>query len=297
MNFPAYLEVRELNSESTPVSCIPGGNSAAEVILGARDVPLDWAGVPSREEGGRPLVLNAEARWTFQGPQATVRGIGGSLTIQGKAGFKGADLNYIGASLAIGETENYFAGKGSADVKVPIFPPPATIKAKFRAGIFAGYACTIEPLKFVDKEVEKVLLNTGDFRGVYLEFGGSLSLADPLELDTPDGVPGCLLEIKAAITTALYYERGPRYGIIGARQKIGADIELLCLARVHADWELFAALDTADQLVFGGSANACVKVGICPLCAHTCGKVTIKGVFKDGGIDYFVDTDNPAFED
>jgi hypothetical protein len=42
MNFTAYMDIKELNSQSTALSCIPAGAPAAEVTLGARDVPLDW---------------------------------------------------------------------------------------------------------------------------------------------------------------------------------------------------------------------------------------------------------------
>jgi len=48
------MDIKELNSQSTALSCIPPGAPAAEVTLGAKDIPLDWLGVTS----GGPLTLN-----------------------------------------------------------------------------------------------------------------------------------------------------------------------------------------------------------------------------------------------
>jgi hypothetical protein len=272
MNFTAYLIIKELNSQSTPLSCIPAGGPAAEVTLGARDVPLDWLGVT----GGTPLTLSVAARWTLQ--ETAVLGIGGSFEVKGKAGFKGCSLNDFGASLAIGQTESYFAAKAGATVLVLGIP------VDFNAGIFAGKACSLDPLIFVDPEAQQVLNDPLGFSGVYLNFGGGLSLSDILF-----GTSSCLLDVRASIGTALYYQGGPRFGTIGGRQKTALDIDLLCVLSAHVDWAVFIVIDTSGQLTVGGSANVCGKIGICPVCVKGCKGVTVKGVVNDGGIDYFID--------
>jgi hypothetical protein len=275
MKFTAYMDIEELNSQSTPVSCIPAGDSAAEIRLGTQEVPLVWSGV-GFESGEKPRI-SLEARWTLQG--GWVRGVGGSMAISGNPQFKGCQMGEIGATLAAGEIENYFAGKARATVLILRVP------VKFQAGIFAGHACSTERLKFIDPEVEQVLGAPRDFSGVYLEYGGGLSLAEILF-----GKKGsCLFDIRAHITTALYYRGGPRLGTIGGRQKVSVDVDLTCALYGHADWASFLALDTAGQLTVGGSAKVCGKVGICPVCARGCKEVVIKGVINDGGIDYFVD--------
>ena len=38
-----------------------------------------------------------------------------------------------------------------------------------------------------------------------------------------------------------------------------------------------------------GSGEACGQIGPCPFCLHGCKTVTIKGVLKQSGIDYFLD--------
>ena len=40
LEFTAYMEIRELDSQSVALDCIPSGAPAAEIILGAADVPL-----------------------------------------------------------------------------------------------------------------------------------------------------------------------------------------------------------------------------------------------------------------
>jgi hypothetical protein len=163
-----------------------------------------------------------------------------------------------------------------------------TVPVDFRAGIFGGHACSLEPLKFVDTNVEQVVMAPGEFKGVYLEFGGGLSLSDIL-FDPPEGTPDCLLDIRAAITTAVYYRGGRRLGTIGGRQKVSVDVKLLCTLGGHADWASFVQLDEAKKLTVGGSAKACGTLGICPFCLEGCKEVVIKGVLTGGGVDYFVD--------
>jgi hypothetical protein len=273
MNFTAYLDIKELNSATTPISCIPPGAPAAEVIIGARDVSLDWLGVTP----GSPLKLSVEARWTLQ--SGTVLGVGGSFDVNGKIGFKGCSINDFGASLAFGQTENYFAAKAGATVLVLGIP------VDFTAGIFAGKACSLDPLKFVDPEVEDVLIvNATEFTGVYLQFGGGLSLSDILF-----GTSSCVLDVAAHVNGALYYQGGPRFGSIGGRQKVGVDVDLICIISASADWATAMRLDSVGKLTIQGQARLCGKIGACPFCLKACKSLKVTGIVTDGGIDYDID--------
>ena len=277
MNFNAYMDIKELTSQSVAVGCIPAGAPAAEVTLGAKNVPLNWAGVSSGQSA-QSLTLSAEARWTLQ--SGSVLGIGGTLIIGGNASIEGCQLKEIGATLAIGQTENYFAAK--VDATVPILGIPV----EMQAGFFAGHACSLDPLKFVDPEVEQVLLNKPvDFTGVYLEYGGGLSLSDLLGL----GGLGCVLNADASVSTAYYFQGGASLGTIGGRQKMAVDISLICVLSGHLDFAEFLALDTSGKLTVGASANVCGSIGPCPFCVSGCKGVTIKGVVSTHGIDYFID--------
>ena len=273
MNFTAYMDIKELNSATTPISCIPPGAPAAEVTIGARDVSLDWLGVTP----GEPLKLSVEARWTLQ--SGNVLGVGGMFEVDGKIGFKGCSINDFGATLAFGQTENYFAAKAGATVLVLGIP------VDFTAGIFAGRACSLDPLRFVDPEVEEVLIVKADeFTGLYLAFGGSLSLSDILF-----GGSSCVLDVGAHVNGALYYQGGPRFGSIGGRQKVGVDVSLICIISASADWATAMRLDSTGKLTIQGSARLCGKIGACPFCLKACKSLKVTGVVSDGGIAYDID--------
>ena len=273
MKFMAYMDIKELNSQSTALSCIPSGAPAAEVTLGAKDIPLDWLGV----SGGTPLTLSIEARWTLQ--SGAVLGVGGSLEVKGKVGFKGVSLNDFGASLAIGQLENYFAAKAGATVVILGIP------VDFTAGIFAGKSCSIDPLVFIDPEAPKVLIVAiSDFSGIYLQFGGGLSLSEILF-----GTSSCLLDIGANVTSALYYQGGPALGSIGGRQKITVNVDLICIISASAEWATAFRLDSIGRLTLQGEARLCGKIGWCPVCLKACKSLTVTGTIGDGGIDYEVD--------
>jgi len=273
LNFTAYLDIKELNSATTPLSCIPAGAPAAEVTIGARDVPLDWLGVT----GGAPLKLSLEARWTLQ--SGAVLGVGGLFEVKGKMGFKGGSVNDFGATLAFGATENYFAAKAGATITIIAIP------VDFTAGIFVGQACSLDPLRFVDPDVEQVLIvGPTEFAGVYLAFGGSLSLSEILF-----GTSSCFLDIAAHANYAVYYQGGSRFGSIGGRQEMGVDVELICIISASAEWATAFRADSAGIITVQGQARVCGKIGACPFCVKACKTLTVTGTLDDGGIDYEVD--------
>ena len=276
MSFNAYMDIKELNSQSAGVDCIPAGSPAAEITVGAQQVPLSWAGVDSGD-GSQSLTLSLEARWTQQ--SGSVIGIGGSLEIGGGPSFEGCSIKEIGASLAIGETENYFAAK--ADATIPILGIPVDMKA----GFFAGHACSLDPLKWVDPDVDKVLQNNpSDFTGVYVQYGGGMSLSDLLGISA-----GCVLDADASITTAYYWQGGASLGIIGGRQAMDVKLSLLCVLSGELSTAEFLAVDTSGSITVGGSADVCGSIGPCPFCISGCKGVTIKGTVSTHGVDYSVD--------
>lgn len=276
LDFTAYMEIRELDSQSVPLDCIPAGAPAAEIILGAADVPLKWPGVSAT---GVPLTLTVEARWTQQ--SNTVIGVGGLILIKGEAGFKGCTVKAIGATLAVGELEAYFAAKAAGTIL--IFGVPVDVQA----GLFAGKACTLTPILFVDPEADKVLGSPLGFTGVYVQFGGGLSLSEILF-----GVSNCFLDANATVSTAVFYEAGPSSGKLGMRQKIALELSLLCLIEGHADLTMFASAAFGPDgyvLILGGEANVCGELGYCPFCIEGCAGVAIRGEVRDGEIDYHLD--------
>jgi hypothetical protein len=272
MDFNAYMDIKELDSQTVPIDCVPAGAPAAEVTLGAKDIPLSWAGV---SPSGTPLTLTVEARWTLQ--SGSVLGIGGLFDIKGEAGFEGCSVKEIGATLSIGQVENYFGAKAAGSVNILGIP------VDVQAGLFAGHACTLDPLKFIDPEADQVLNNAVSFSGVYIEFEGGISLSEILGLGN-----SCFIDVEASETTALYWEGGPRFGTFGGRQKMAVDVSLLCIVSGHVDWATFIQL-TSGQLTLGASADVCGSIGPCPFCVSGCKGITVKGTLTTGGINYSID--------
>ncbi len=277
LDFTAYMEIRELDSQSVPKDCIPAGAPAAEIIIGAADVPLQWPGLISLS--GKPLTLTVEARWTQQ--SGNVLGVGGLVLIKGEIGFKGCSVREIGASMAFGDLETYFAARAAGTITIVGIP------VDINAGLFVGKACTLTPLLFVDPEAGKVLGDPLGFRGVYVQFGAGLSLSEILF-----GTSNCFLDAEVSVTSATYYSDGPRSGKLGMRQKLALDVSLICLIKGHADLSIYSSLEAGPdgfKLVLGGEANLCGEIGFCPFCVSGCVGMGIRGEVGDGGVDYSID--------
>jgi hypothetical protein len=273
MHFTAFLDIKELDSDNTPLDCIPAGAPAAEITVGALDVPLSWTGIPGK------LTLSIEGKWTVQ--SGNVLGVGGLIDIKGHVGFKGCSINEIGAAFAVGELENFFAAKAAGTITILGVP------VNVQAGLFAGHACSLDPLRFIDPEADKVLNHAAEFSGIYVAFGGDLSLSDILFNES-----SCALDITAGVTTATYYEGGPRSGKIGMRQKVSVDASLLCIISAHVDVALGTSVSVGPsglELVLTGEANVCGEIGYCPFCVEGCIGATLSGIVNDGGIDYSFD--------
>jgi hypothetical protein len=251
---------------------VPAGGPAAEVTIGAKGISLSWLGVTP----GSPLTLDVEARWTLQ--NGAVLGIGGSFEVRGKIGFKGCTINGFGASLAFGEIENYFAAKAAATVTILGVP------VNFTAGIFAGHACSLDPIRFIDPDVDKTLRTPGEFTGIYLQFSGGVSLSDIIF-----GSSSCVLDVTVEVGYSLYYKGGPRLGSLGGREHLKLNADLICLISGSAELGLFMELNSVGILTVGGDARLCVKIGSCPFCVKACAEVTIVGTVSEGGIDYSIE--------
>jgi hypothetical protein len=281
LNFNAYMEITELDSSTTPLDCIPAGDAAAEIKIGALDVPLDWTGI---SQPGKPMTVTLEAKWTQQ--NGNVLGVGGLLDIKGQIGFKGCSVDELGATLAIGAMENYFAAKAAGSINILGIP------VDLQAGVFVGKACSLDPLKLVDPECGQVLGNPAGFAGTYVAYGASLSLSEIVFRTS-----SCMLDIDASVSSALFYEGGAASQTVGMRQKMALDVSLLCLISGHVDWASFSSLQHRGSitdpygytLTLGSSANLCGKIGACPFCLEGCKGITIKGTVNTGGVDYYVD--------
>ncbi len=277
MNFDAYMEILELDSQSVPVDCIPAGAPAAEVTIGANNVKLDWASI---NPTGTPLTLSVAAKWTLQ--SGNVIGLGGDFDIKGEIGFDGCSVNEIGAALAFGEEENYFAAKVAGTVNILGVP------VDVQAGVFVGKACSLGPILFIDPEATNVLsLPPNEFAGIYLEFGAGLSLSQILF-----GESDCFLDLGVNVSYAVYYDQTSSEEQIGTRQTFGMDASLLCLISGNVTLTMFGTATHSSSgfdLEVGGDAQLCGSIGPCPFCITGCKDITVTGDIGPGGIAYHVD--------
>jgi hypothetical protein len=269
MDFNAFLEIKHVNSANTALSCIPAGSAAPDPTLGAAQLPRDWAGA------GAAYRMNIAARWNMQA--GSVYGVGGKFELTGNTQLKSISINYFGATLAIGEFENNFAARAAGTAQAGGYGMSAEV------GLFAGRTCRLDPLKLADPEVEQVLPNPASFTGIYLQFGGVFPLTQLLGIP-----PSCAFRADGYAKTTFFYQGGPRLGTFGGRQKVGLDIDLLCVLGGHIEYNAMLQA-SASELSLTGNAEACVELGVCPLCEDFCASITVKGVVNDGGIDYFVD--------
>jgi hypothetical protein len=274
MSFPIYMEVREVDSQSGDIACVPSGDDAQEVVLGAKNVPLKWPGAQTASD----LTLTAEARWTLQ--KGAVIGIGGLLEVDGNASFEGCSFKTIGATFAFGATENYFAAK--ADASALIGPIPV----EFKAGIFGGHACSLDPLIYIDPNCTNLLSNSGGFTGIYIQYGGGVSLSQILF-----NTSSCALDLEAIISNEQFFQGDNDHLTLGISQTTDLEISLLCVISGKTEFTESAVASLSPsgfQLTLTGQAQICGSVGPCPLCAQDCKTVTVTGVLKNNGIDYSV---------
>jgi len=151
-------------------------------------------------------------------------------------------------------------------------------------GFFAGNACSIDPLVYADPDVTNALPNAQSFSGVYIQYGGGLSLSQILF-----GESDCILDVGANISTQEYFYGGPRSATIGFRQSEGLDVSLLCVLSGSAQFTVAASGSITPQgpeLDLSGSAKFCGDLGPCPVCVSGCKTLTIAGRLTTKGINY-----------
>ena len=203
------------------------------------------------------------------------------MEIDGKSDFEGFSLRKLGATFAVGDTDNYLAGKAS--VVVFVGPVPVALNA----GIFSGHSCSLAPILFVDTNALAIIRNISDFSGFYSKVGGGISLSDLLF-----GESSCFLNLDARIAFVTYYLDGPSSANLGYWEHRDIDFSLLCVLSGSLGMELGGKVvkdANGFHLEVTGSGKACASIGPCPFCADECKTITIQGILKPSGIDYHID--------
>ena len=235
--FTGFVEINQLDSFGDDSCSFAGeGEYAAEVIMGATDIPVAWT--------GDDLRFDVSTKFTFDTASGfALRGFGGSVEMtQGEIGFESMAITSLGAAAMFGKDENYIA----AEVGL------AFDSYELAGGVFFGRTCSPEPLELVDPYVTQVL-GDAPFTGIYA-YG---------EAQIPIVNASCLFNISAKAGIGVFwFEEGNTYG---GKMLIGATGKALCAVEIGGEVVLIGS-KSGNNYSFFGKGSIYGKVGVCPLC-------------------------------
>ncbi len=234
MEFNGYLIIRQLKSTGSDACSVSGSTYAAEVTVGADDVPVAWI--------GEDLRFNVFAKFsfaTFSGNTVPI-GFGGGLEmVEGALEFQDVGITDFAALLSFGLLENYVAARAHVEFD----------GYELYGAVFLGRTCSMDPIRMVDRNVSLVL---GDppFTGGYVFAEGYFSIINY----------GCLLRLGAGAGFGVFYfVEGPTYGAKMTAQVGG---EAVCIFTARARMEMIAA-KVGDEFNFFGEGTLRATLGIC----------------------------------
>lgn len=241
MEFNAFFQIKELDSDGTPAACLPTSGRATEVTMGATDVDVKWI-----SEG---LRANVGAKFTFDPAVSPPRlvNLGGGIELTGELSFEAFKIKYLGASMGFGQLENFF----SCAARVAIN------KYEGMGGLFFGRTCTLDPF-FWDPDVQSIL-GSPPFTGAYVYVEVWIPVSEALL-----GIPAtCFFQISAGVGAgAGYFIEGPTF--VG-KMLLGANGDVLCIVSVGGEIKL-VGVKNADGLRLKGSGKLYGEIGWCPFC-------------------------------
>ncbi|BCX49360.1 hypothetical protein HAHE_32680 [Haloferula helveola] len=254
--FAGYIEINQLDSDGDASCSFMGGEGeyAAEVKMGATDIPVGW--------GGEGLRFDVGTKFTFDTSSGfALRGFGGSFEMtQGEIGFESMAVTSLGAAAMFGKDENYLAAQVGLQFD----------SYELEGGIFFGRTCTVEPLELVDPDVTKVL---GDppFTGIYA-YG---------EAQIPIVNASCFFNLSASAGAGVFwFEEGNTYG---GKMTVGATGRALCAVGVGGDLTLVGS-KSGNNYSFFGRGRVWGEVGKCPICTSFSEQVEL--TFKNNKWSY-----------
>ncbi len=266
MRFKAYLQIKQLTSDNTG-GCIPPGETANEILIGAHDVPLEWV--------SPGLSGNVGVKFTVMGGQPI--GLGGAFDMTGgPLTFEAFKIWDMGAAVAFGAidgdpsaAENYLAANLNLEMG----------GYGLAGGAFFGRTCTLDPILLIDPEVGTIL-GTPPFTGAYVYGEARLPVNELI------GIPSsCLLQVNiGAGAGAFFFLEGPTFG-----GKLVGEVsgEALCLVSISGRMSLVGVkegLDLTSPMRFSGTGTLKGKVGVCPFCVKFKESVGIRFSVSQGQI-------------
>lgn len=258
MEFNAFLQIKELDSEGSPTECLPASGKATEVTVGATDVEVDWI--------SPDLRASVEGKFTFDSGVSPplLQTLGAGFELTGELSFETFKIKYLGASMAFGALENYFSCAARVQIN----------QYEGMGGLMFGKACSLAPF-FWDPDVADIL---GDppFTGAYVYGEVWIPISEALL-----GIPAtCLFQVSAgAGAGAGYFVEGPTF--VG-KMLLGASGDLLCIVSVKGEIKLVGVKNN-DGLNLKGSGRLKGEIGFCPFCVSF-GK-TVDMTYKNNSWD------------
>lgn len=251
MTFNAFIQIKELDSENTPAGCLPKGGLATEVIVGAKDVSLEWA--------YKGLRLNIQSKFVFNGgigdpgndpnqEAGKLFGMGGGIELAGELKFsKQFIIKELGCAIAFGAVENYFSAEAAMEFGKGY---------KAKGGMMFGRTCTLDPF-FWDKEVQSVL-GEPPFTGAYAYAEAWVPLNDLFGIKST-----CFFTVSAGVGAgAGFFVEGPTF--IG-KMFFGVSGQVLCLVNITGEITLVGVV-SPGSLKLKGTGHVEGDIGYCPIC-------------------------------
>lgn len=258
MELNAYIQIKELDSENYPLSCLPASGKATEVTMGATDVHVDWISPDLRANIGFKATFDTSSG-------VKLLGVGGSFELNGEVDFETFKIKYLAASMAFGEFENYFSCAARVEIQ----------SYEGMGGIFFGKTCTLDPISMWDPDVASAL-GTPPFTGAYVYAEVWIPISEALL-----GIPAsCFFDISAGVGAgAFYFVEGPTFG---GKMLLGAHGDLLCIVSVGGEIKLIG-VKNPDGLTLTGTGEVEGSIGPCPFCISFSKTIGMK--YKNGSWD------------
>lgn len=252
LEFHGFIHFRELDSEGDE-GCSYGSGKAAEVIVGATDIPVNW--------GVGEIRLTVEIKTTFNtSPQFRLRGLGGGIQMtDGTINFQAFEVTKFGAMMMFGLDENYIAAQ--VGVRFDSY--------EVLGGVYFGRACDLRPIELFDPDVAELL--SPPITGIYVYGEGYFPIF---------GI-GCLFNVSAGAGAGggLLIEGptiiGKMYAAVGG--------EALCILSIKGEITLIGVLEGSD-FAFTGKGGLKAKLGFCPFCVKF--GIGVKATYKNSNWDF-----------
>lgn len=259
-SFGGFLEINQYQSGTNSTACSDSGVDAAEVIIGAVNVPFDFLSPGMR--------INATTKFSFEITNGKMRPVGFAgmvVMTSGEVAFEAFAVTDFGVAVAFGKDENYFS---------------AALGLRFnsyraKGGVFFGKTCNLFPIMMWDMFVASALGEPDPtFSGVYVYGEAQIPVTEAIL-----GIPAtCFFQVNAGMGMGIFFfVEGPTYG---ARGKLSVSGEAFCVFNIGGEVN-FVGLKQGNTFRLRGQGSFYVEIGPCPFCFK--GYKTVSMTAETGG--------------